>query len=142
MKYINIKKVGLLDFLVGPNRVPYNPLGNSPANGILVGPGGPTGIYGRPPNYVGPNSFNGGFGGAGVPPGGGLYNNNNFGGGPFQPNGGFPPNGLFSPNGPIAPNGPIGQNYEPIAFNSKSGAGISAQSDEPKGRDVQKNSNK
>lgn len=152
---MNIKKVALLDFLVGPNRNPYNPLGNSAANGILVGPGGPTGVYGRPPNYVSPNSFNGGgFGPGGIPPGGpgglggagglggpgGLYNN--FGGGPF--NGGFPSNGPFPQNGPIAPNGPIGPNgpFPPIAFNSKSGAGISAQSDEPKGRDNHKSSNK
>lgn len=142
---MNIKKDALLDFLVGPNRYPYNPLGNHPANGILVGPGGPTGVYGRPPNYGGPNSFNGGFGGPGFGgPGiggpGGLYNNN-FGGplnGAFPSNGGFPQNGGFPPNGPIGPNGP----FPPIAFNSKSGAGISAQSDEPKGTSVHKNSNK
>lgn len=59
MKYMNIKKVALLDFLVGPNRYPYNPLGNSAANGVLVGPGGPTGVYGRPPNYAGQNNFGG-----------------------------------------------------------------------------------
>lgn len=147
---MNIKKVALLDFLVGPNRYPYNPLGNSAANGVLVGPGGPTGVYGRPPNYAGQNNF-GGPGGPGAP--GGLYNNNNnFGGpfnGPFPPNGGgggFPPNGGGFPlngggfplNGPIGPNGP----FPPIAFNSKSGAGILAQNDEPKGRDIGKNSNK
>lgn len=138
---MNIKKDALLDILVGPNRYPYNPLGNHPANGVLVGPGGPTGVYGRPPNYAGPNSFNGGFGGPGIGgPGiggpGGLYNNNF--GGPFQQNGGFPQNGAFQPNGPIGPNGP----FAPIAFNSKSGAGISAQSDEPKGTTVHKSSNK
>lgn len=29
----------------------YNPLGNNAANGVLVGPDGPTGYYGRPPGY-------------------------------------------------------------------------------------------
>lgn len=105
----------MLDFLDGPNRYPFNPLGNSPANGILVGPGGPTGIYGRPPTYAGQNQlpFNGA--GPGVGPGfnNGFYNN--FGGPQF---GGFP-------NGPIP-------------FNSKAGSGISAESDEPKGRELDK----
>lgn len=104
---------GLLGILDGPNRYPYNPLGNNGANGILVGPGGPTGIYGRPPNYGGPNQLP--FNGAGG------YNNgpyNNFGG----QYGGFPPNG-------------------PIPFNSKSGSGISAEADEPKERELEKKDN-
>lgn len=89
-------------------------MGNSPANGVLVGPGGPTGVYGRPPNYVGQNQipFNGAGVGAGIGVGGLPFNNgfynNNF-GSPF--NGGFPPNG-------------------PIPFNSKSGTGILAESDD------------
>lgn len=126
----------MLDILDGPNRYPYNPLGNNAANGILAGPGGPTGIYGRPPNYVGPNQlpFNGAGGGGppfnnggGLPfNNGGAYNNgpyNNFGGGQYGgPYGGLPPNG-------------------PIAFNSKSGAGISAEADEPKGRELEKKAN-
>lgn len=120
--FTNIKD-GLLDILDGQNRYPnqnqnpYNPLGNNAANGILVGPGGPTGLYGRPNNF-GPNQlpFNGGFGG-------GPYNNgfnNNY--GPQYNGGGFPQNG-------------------PIPFNSKSGSGISAEADEPKGRELDKKTN-
>lgn len=98
-------------------------MGNSAANGVLVGPGGPTGVYGRPPNYAGPNQipFNGGGIGSGI--GGGPFSNgfynNNF-GLPF--NGGFPANA-------------------PIPFNSKAGNGILAETDEPKGRDLDKKSN-
>lgn len=140
---MNIKTDALLDILVGPNRYPYNPLGNHPTNGILVGPGGPTGVYGRPQNFNGGSGFGGpGFGGPGFGgPGFGGPGGNNFGGplnGQFPQNGGFPQNGPYQPNGPIGPNGP----FPPIPFNSKSGAGISAQSDEPKSSVVHKNSNK
>lgn len=107
-------KDGLLNFSVGPNRNPYNPLGNSPANGVLVGPGGPTGIYGRPPNYNGQNQlpFNG------INPIGPFGNGyfNNFGGG----------------------GGGVGGGFAPIPFNSKAGAGISAENDDPKGRTLDK----
>lgn len=63
----------------------HNPLGNSAANGILVGPGGPTGQYGRPyndngqwnrpgfGNGIGPgfqgNGIGQGFQGNGIGPG-------------------------------------------------------------------------
>ena len=114
--------------LDGPNRYPgagYNPLGNSAANGILTGPGGPTGLYGRPPNYYGPNQlgFNGGgpggFGGA--PFNNGF--NNNYGGFNGIGGGGFPPNGI-------------------IPFNSKAGSGILAdEGNEPKERTLDKKSN-
>lgn len=106
--------LNILDGNRYPNQNPYNPLGNNAANGILVGPGGPTGLYGRPNNF-GPNQFNG-FGGGG-PFNNGFYNNY----GP-QYGGGFPQNG-------------------PIPFNSKSGSGISAESDEPKGRELDKKTN-
>lgn len=125
-----------------PNRYPYNPLGNNAANGILVGPGGPTGLYGRPPNYAGQNQipfngagapFNGGFygganNGGGLPFNGGGFNGGAFNGGGF--NGGPPGfNGGFPPNGPIP-------------FNSKAGSGIAAEDDDQKGREADKKSNK
>lgn len=149
--FIDIKD-GFPDFLDGPNRYPgggaggYNPLGNSAANGILVGPGGPTGLYGRPPNYYGPNQFgNGGYGGFGGLGGNGI------GGAPF--NNGFNGNNGFNNNyGPgfngIGPGvggggGPGG--FGPngiIPFNSKAGSGILAdEGEDPKGRSLDKKSN-
>lgn len=71
------KKFFFFPLIDQPNRFPYNPYQNSAANGVLVGPGGPTGTYGRPPayspNYLGTpfmnqqpfygNNFNPGFAG-------------------------------------------------------------------------------
>lgn len=118
-----------------PNRYPYNPLGNNAANGILVGPNGPTGQYGRPSNYIGQNQppfnafngaqgpFNGGgfygggpFNGGGAPFGGGPFNG---GGAPFGGAAGFPPNGI-------------------IPFNSKAGSDIPAEDDDAKEREADK----
>lgn len=82
----------------GSNRYPYNPYGNSAANGILVGPGGPTGHYGRPYGLEQ-----------------GFYNRPPFGiNGPYQPGFGNRPYGYGSPYNEIIP------------FNSKSGSGIYA----------------
>lgn len=126
----------MLDILAGPNRYPnqnpYNPLGNSAANGILVGPGGPTGLYGRPNNFGGPNQqpFNGGFGGA--PFNNGF--NNNYGGGLYGGGGGFNGGGGGFNGGGFPQNGII-------PFNSKSGSGILAEADEPKDRELDKKSN-
>lgn len=93
-------------------------MGNSAANGILVGPGGPTGQYGRPYGfdngiYNRPGQFaNGGISGA-------------FGNGPIAPGNGFG-------NRPFGYGGPYDQS---IPFSSKSGAEIFAdESDDSKGR--------
>lgn len=89
-------------FLVGPNRFGYNPYGNNAANGILVGPGGPTGQYGRYGLDQGP------------------YNRP-----PFGANGPYP----GGPGGPGFGNRPFGYGSpynEIIPFNSKSGSGILA----------------
>lgn len=109
---------------VGPNRHQYNPLGNSAANGILVGPGGPTGQYGRP--Y--PLGFNNGpynrpgFSGNGIGPGqfanGGIPGG--FGNGPIGAGNGFG-------GRPFGYGGPYDQT---IPFSSKSGAGIQADESE------------
>lgn len=111
----------MLDILDGPGRYPgYNPLGNSPANGILVGPGGPTGLYGRPQNYPGSNQYP--FNGIGGAP----FNNNGFNNNYGPPyNGGYQPNGINSI----------------IPFNSKAGSGIQAESDDPKERSLDEKSN-
>ncbi|XP_031626765.1 heterogeneous nuclear ribonucleoprotein A3 homolog 2-like isoform X2 [Contarinia nasturtii] len=115
----------------GPNRYPggYNPLGNSAANGVLVGPGGPTGLYGRPPNYAGPGQLP--FGGNGIGLGGV--------GNPY----GFNNNGFYNNYGTPYGNG-YPQNNGIIPFNSKAGSGIlaDAEADDPKGRELDKKSNK
>lgn len=102
---------------VGPSRQQYNPLGNSATNGILVGPGGHTGQYGRPFGFDN-----------------GLYNRPGFSGiGPGQfMNGGIPGSfGSGPPNQfggrPFGFGGPYDQ---AIPFNSKSGAGILAEASE------------
>lgn len=92
----------MIFFLVGQNRFPYNPYGNNAANGILVGPGGPTGHYGR----YGLDQ--------------GLYNRP-----PFGANGPYP----GGPGGPGFGNRPYGYGSpynEIIPFNSKAGSGILA----------------
>uniref|UniRef100_A0AAG5DJJ7 Uncharacterized protein n=1 Tax=Anopheles atroparvus TaxID=41427 RepID=A0AAG5DJJ7_ANOAO len=73
-------------------------------NGILVGPGGPTGIIGRPyPRfpYNGPGYHPGG---TGYPYGGG-FGNPAFGGQPggFFPPGGYAPGGFFQQQQPFGP---------------------------------------
>lgn len=109
----------------GPNRYPYNPYYNQgnqfnnpgyPQNnpGVLIGPGGPTGFFSRPPAYA-QNYLN-------SP----LYGN-----GPGGPGG---PGGLGGPGGSGGPSPFYGNGYNPgfgpypntIPFNSKSGSGISA----------------
>lgn len=111
---------------VGPNRQQYNPLGNSAANGILVGPGGPTGQYGRPHGFDNGLYNRPGFNGNGIGPGqfvnGGIPSG--FGGGPIQGGTGF--------GGRPFGYGPYDQT---IPFSSKSGAGILAdESDGSKDR--------
>lgn len=98
-------------FSVGPNRYPYNPLGNNAANGILVGPGGPTGQYGRPFGYEQ-----------------GLYGSRPPYGGSFPIGGG----GGQNPGGIGFGGRPFGYD-QTIPFNSKAGAGILAD-DEPDNR--------
>lgn len=124
-------------FSVGANRNPYNPLGNSAANGVLVGPGGPTGQYGRPYGFDN-----------------GIYNNNRPG---FGPNGIGPGNFANGPipgglaNGPIAGgNGFGGRPFgygnpgygipydQIIPFSSKSGSGILADESEENNKDRSK----
>lgn len=86
-------------FSVGPNRYPYNPLGNNAANGILVGPGGPTGVYGRP--YPG------------------IYGRPQYG----NINPGYPSAGAGYGDRPYGFDNPYNQL---VPFSSKSGAGILA----------------
>lgn len=66
----------------------HNPLQGHPSNGVLVGPGGPTGIIGRPrPN----NYYNNGYGGNNFGPQG--FGSGDFGGG-FPQGAGFPGQGF------------------------------------------------
>lgn len=79
--YPPIRTGGKYGLLLGGQGGYYPPVKGNPANGILVGPGGPTGIIGRPPHlrpgvgYPGgnyPGGYPGGIGG-GYPGGGGGY---------------------------------------------------------------------
>lgn len=86
---------GHVPILVGPGgptgiigRPGYGPNRVHPANGVLVGPGGPTGIIGRP------TGIQGGFGGPGI--------------------GGFGPLGGHVPNVPGAYNNGFGGGFGPI----------------------------
>lgn len=79
----------------------------------MVGPGGPTGLYNRPPAYS-QNYLNNPLYGNGPVPSSPYYGGNGFGGNGFAGNG-F---GGYNPGYGGYPN--------PIAFNSKAGAGISA----------------
>lgn len=73
-------------------RPEQNPLQGHPSNGILAGPGGPTGIIGRPRPYYN-NGYGGGFGGNnGGLPGFGLGAGGEFGG--FPPGQGFGAQGI------------------------------------------------
>lgn len=144
----HIKIISISNRIVGGDRNQFNPLMNSAANGILVGPEGHTGHYGRyglynRPTYNGNQFGQGSFGGAfpGGPQGNGFPGNglqgNGFGGNGFAGNGfggngfggdrftgnGFAGNGF--PGRPQGPGGYFDQGIQP--FNSKSGAGIQAE---------------
>lgn len=137
-------KDGFLNILDPPNRYNgYNPLGNNAANGILVGPGGPTGFYGRPQNQFGPFNQFGAQNQFGTPNPFGAQNQF---GNPNQYGGSYNnPAGYYSGYGPsgfgqgIQPVGPGFAGYGP--FNSKGASGILAdESGEDNRRELNKES--